>query len=397
LADARGEPGGLISREPKLQKDGQTPLSCCAKVKKVVLLSLVATSIRSAYPAKHVKSAALLSIGAARVLDEISKKSQNAVPDAVLNSTKCVVVIPTGTVNVSAGGVASCREAADNWSAPTFVKFQGHGIRAQRTALLIFVLSDGGVRALRSGELQIGGQKRAAAPLVSTTPVTTQVELTVELLTYEGVAGVLSSSEASGIIQRDADTSDAATNAVPRKTIEKYLSSVVSFFNTITPTGIVIHHTGVIPGEDTVPRSERDIDKYHQARGFEILCFGRIYHVAYHFLIMPNGSVKAGRPERCEGAHALGYNSYLGISVVGDFSSEDNPTGTKGPTSPSAKQIASLIQLSRRLKDRYRIPLQHVVRHSDISSTRCPGDRFPFRSVLDQLQWKPGGVKPKHR
>jgi lipid-binding SYLF domain-containing protein len=397
LADARGEPGGLISREPKLQKDGQTPLSCCAKVKKVVLLSLVATSIGRVYPAEHVKSAALLSIGAARVLDEISKKSQNAVPDAVLNSTKCVVVIPPGTVNVSAGGVASCREAADNWSAPTFVKFQGHGIRAQRTALLIFVLSDGGVQALRSGELQVGGQKRAAAPLVSTTPVTTQVELTAELLTYEGVAGVLSSSEASGVIRRDTDTSDAVTNAVPRKTIERYLSSVVSFFNTITPTGIVIHHTAVIPGEDTVPRSERDIVKYHQARGFETLCFGRLYHVAYHFLIMPNGSVKAGRPERCEGAHALGYNSYLGISVVGDFSSEDNPTGKKGPTRPSAKQIASLIQLCRRLKDRYHIPLQHIVRHSDISSTRCPGDRFPFRSVLDQLQWKPGGVRPKPR
>jgi N-acetylmuramoyl-L-alanine amidase len=153
----------------------------------------------------------------------------------------------------------------------------------------------------------------------------------------------------------------------------------------------------VIPGENTVPRSERDIDKYHQEHGFEILCFGRVYHVAYHYIIMPNGSVLAGRPERCEGAHALGYNSYLGISVVGDFSSEDNPAGKKGPTRPSAKQIASLIQLCRRLKDRYHIPLQHIVRHSDISSTRCPGDRFPFRSVLDQLQWKPGGVKPKRR
>jgi hypothetical protein len=253
------------------------------------------------------------------------------------------------------------------------------------------------VRALRSGELQIGGQKRADAPLVSTTPVTTQVELTAELFTYESAAGVLSSSEASGVIRRDADTSDAVHNAVPRKTIEKYLSSVVSFFNTITATGIVIHHTAVIPGENTVPRSERDIDKYHLARGLEILCFGRVYHVAYHYLIMPNGSVQAGRPERCEGAHAQGYNSYLGISVLGDFSSEDNPTGKKGPIRPSAKQIASLIQLCRRLKDRYHIPLQHIVRHSDISSTRCPGDRFPFRSVLDQLQWKPGGVKPKRR
>jgi N-acetylmuramoyl-L-alanine amidase len=334
------------------------------------------------------------------VLDEISKKSQNAVPDAVLNSTKCVVVIPSitgGTVNLSAGGVASCRETADSWSAPAFVKFNGRGIRARRTDLLVFVLSDTGVRALRSGELQIGGQKRAAAPLVSTTPVTTQVELTADLLTYEGAAGVLSSSEASGFIRHDADTSDAVHNAVPRETIEKYLSSVVSFFNTITVTGIVIHHTAVIPGENTVPRSERDIDKYHQARGFEILCFGRVYHVAYHYLIMPNGSVQAGRPERCEGAHAQGYNSYLGISVVGDFSSEDNPTGEKGPIRPSAKQIASLIQLCRRLKDRYHIPLQHIVRHSDISSTKCPGDRFPFRSVLDQLQWKPGGVKPKRR
>ena len=366
-----------------------------------MLLFLVVNSIGSAYAAKHGKPAALLSIsGTAHVLDEISKKSQNAVPDAVLNSTKCVVVIPsvTGeTVNVSAGGVASCREAPDSWSAPTFIKFKGRGIRAHRTALLVFILSDTGVRALRSGELQIGGQKRAAAPLVSTTPVTTQVELTAEFLTYEGAAGVLASSEASGVIRRDADTADAAHNEVPRKTIEKYLSSVVSFFNTITATGIVIHHTAVIPGENTVPRSERDIDKYHQARGFEILCFGRVYHVAYHYLIMPNGSVHAGRPERCEGAHAQGYNSYLGISVVGDFSSEDNPTGEKGPARPSAKQIASLIQLCRRLKDRYNIPLQHIVRHSDISSTRCPGDRFPFRSVLDQLQWKPGGVKPKRR
>src|ERR1700726_3174099 len=155
-----------------------------------------------AYPAKDVKSAALLRIGAAaRVLDEISKKSQNAVPDAVLNTTKCVVVIPSitgGTVNVSAAGVASCREATDNWSAPTFVKFKGRGIPAHRADLLVFVLSETGTMALRSGELQIGGQKQAAAPLVRTTPVTTQVELTAELLTYEGVAGVLSTREATG-------------------------------------------------------------------------------------------------------------------------------------------------------------------------------------------------------
>jgi len=208
---------------------------------------------------------------------------------------------------------------------------------------------------------------------------------------------VLSSSEAIGVIRGDADASDHPIhNTVPKKTTDKYLSSVVSFFNTITATGIVIHHTALIPGKNTMPLNKRDIEEYHRERGFEILCFGRVYHVAYHYLIMPNGKVKAGRPERCEGAHAAGYNSYLGISVVGDFSSEDNPTGEKGPTRPSAKQIASLIQLCRRLKDRYNIPLQHIVRHSDISRTKCPGDRFPYRSVLDQLVSRPGGVKPGH-
>jgi lipid-binding SYLF domain-containing protein len=372
------------------------PLLRCAK--KAAVLSLAACSIGSAYPAKRVTSAAVISIGSgARVLDEISKKSQNAVPDAVLNSTKCVVVIPSitgGTVNVSASGVASCRETADSWSPPALVNFNGRGIRGHRTDLLVFVLSDSGVRALRSGALKIGESKLAAAPLVSTTPITTQVELTAELLSYEGTAGVLSSSQASGVIHANADSSASIHNPVPRKTTEKYLSSVVSFFNTIIATGIVIHHTAVIPGENTVPRNGRDIDRYHRARGFKILCFGRVYHVAYHYLIMPNGGVKGGRPERCEGAHAKGYNSYLGISVVGDFSSEDNPTGEKGPIRPSAKQIASLIQLCRRLKDRYNIPLQHIVRHSDIASTKCPGDRFPFRSVLDQLQRRPPGVKP---
>jgi len=365
-------------------------------MKKIVFFSLVASSLGRVPPAKKAKPGPLLCIAwAARALDG---KFQNAIPDAVLNSTKCIVVIPSitgGTLNVSAGGVASCREAADSWSAPTFVKFNGRGVRGHRTDLLVFVLGDAGLRALRSGELQIGGQKRAAAPLVATTPITTQIELTAELLAYEGAEGVLSSSKASGVIRADVDTSDPIPNAVPRITTEKYLSAVVSFFNTITATGIVIHHTAVIPGENTPPRSERDIDKYHEARGFEILCFGRVYRVAYHYVIMPNGRVQAGRPERCEGAHAKGYNSYLGISVVGDFSSEDNPTGEKGPIRPTAKQIASLIQLCRRLKHRYNIPLQHIVRHSDISSTTCPGDRFPFRSVLDQLQRRPGGVKPR--
>jgi N-acetylmuramoyl-L-alanine amidase len=362
---------------------------------KVLLMSLVVIRIGNAAPAQRAKSAALSSLArAGRVLDEISPKSQNVVPNAVLNSTKCIVVIPSITRKapyVSAVGVATCRGATDGWSTPAFVTFNGHGVRTRSTALLVFILSEQGVRTLRSGELPIGGQKQAEAPLVKTSPITPQVELTTELFTYEGMAGVLSSSDAKGVIRNDEDTSDRNSNQVVRTNSDKYVASVVSFFNTITATGIVFHHTALIPGENTPPRSEGDVDKYHQERGFEILCFGRVYHVAYHYLIMPNGIVKSGRPERCQGAHAVGYNSYLGISLVGDFSSEDNPTGKKGPTRPNAAQITSLIRLCRRLKKRYNIPLQRFVRHSDISNTRCPGDRFPFKLIMERLQRGPGG------
>jgi N-acetylmuramoyl-L-alanine amidase len=371
------------------------PGGCGVLAANALLIFVVVIRVASAAPAKRTKSAALSSLaGAGRVLDEISQKSQNVVPNAVLNSTKCIVVIPSITrkaTSVRAFGVTTCRDPADGWSTPAFVTFNGRGVRTRSTALLVFILSDQGVRTLQSGELPIGGQEQAKAPLVKTSPIVPQVELNAPLFTYEGRAGVLSSSDADGVIRTNEDRSDRNSNQVLKTNSDKYVESVVSFFNTIIATGIVFHHTALIPGENTPPRSVGDVDKYHQERGFEILCFGRVYHVAYHYLIMPNGLVKSGRPERCQGAHAVGYNSYLGISLVGDFSSEDNPTGKKGPTSPSAAQIASLIRLCRRLKKHYNIPLQRFVRHSDISNTKCPGDRFPFKLILERLQRGPTG------
>jgi N-acetylmuramoyl-L-alanine amidase len=325
---------------------------------------------------------------AGRVLEQISAKSDNGIPDGVLNRTKCLVVIPSMKENISArgNGVSTCRGAAAEWSNPALVQFNGHGIRGRHADLLVFVLSENGTQALQAGELQIGRERRRPAPLIKTNPVPTEVELDAEMLTYQYSAGVLSSSEASGLIRVEGAASDPIPTKVRGPIRDHYRSSVISFFNTIIPTGVVLHHTALIPGEKKVPRKESDIDEYHQERGFEILCSGREYHVAYHYLIMPNGAVKVGRPERCEGAHAAGYNSYLGISVVGDFSSEDNPTGKKGPTIPNARQIASLIRLCRGLRSHYKIPLQHIVRHSDVANTQCPGDRFPFRVILDQLR-----------
>jgi N-acetylmuramoyl-L-alanine amidase len=348
-----------------------------------------ASSGQHGKPSRTSKTLPMSDLRAAgRVLEQISAKSDNGIPDGVLNRTKCLVVIPSMKENISAsgGGVSTCREAAAEWSNPALVQFNGHGIRGRRADLLVFVLSENGTQALRAGELQIGRERRRVAPLIKTSPVPTEAELNAEMLTYQYSSGVLSGSEVSGVIRVEGAASNPIPGRAPTALSGHYRSSVISFFNTIIATGIVLHHSALIPGEKKVPRKESDIDEYHQERGFEILCSGRVYHVAYHYLIMPNGAVKAGRPERCEGAHAAGYNSYLGISVVGDFSSEDNPTGKKGPTRPNARQIASLVRLCRGLRRRYKIPVQHIVRHSDVANTQCPGDRFPFRLILDQLR-----------
>ena len=321
-----------------------------------------------------------------RVLKAISARSDVGIPDVVLNQTKCLVVLPLlkgKPTRISGAGVSTCRETPSQWGAPSFVQFQGRGVRAQ-TGLIIFILSESGTRTLDSGELRIGSDARTRAPVVRRGSAIDQTELNAELLTYQSSAGGLSSSQASGTIQVDS-VSGPTSSGISAKIADSYRSSVLSFFNTIIPTGIVLHHTAVIPGQDTVPQKEKDIDEYHRERGFEILCSGRVYHVAYHYLVMSNGTVKAGRPERCEGAHATGYNSYLGISVVGDFSSEDNPSGDKGPIRPSARQMASLARLCRRLRRRYEISLRRIVRHSDVANTQCPGDRFPFGSLINSL------------
>jgi N-acetylmuramoyl-L-alanine amidase len=333
-------------------------------------------------------------------LERVSQGPET-VPDAVLNAARCLVTVPSfqsGAAPVTAAGVASCRDKSQSWSAPFSVTFEGRAGKGRGVDLLVFLLNDRAMRDLQSGGLQINSSTSSPAPLVSTTALPTQIDITRESITYEATKGVLSSSDVKGTITRAARLPIPAPNSPGTLgKNDKYEAARMSLFTRIVPNGIVIHHTAVIPGAGALPSNASDVDRYHESRGFEIVCEGRVYHVAYHFLVLPDGRVQAGRPERCEGAHARGYNSYLGISVVGDFSSQDNPQGNKGVPRPTDAQTNSLIRLCRELRTRYRIPLQHIVRHSDITSTQCPGDRFPFALLLSKLRDQVVAVQKSNR
>jgi len=322
---------------------------------------------------------------ASATLELVVEHSDDAIPDSVLNAAKCVITVPFSTHGKSGDlvAVASCRDGSD-WQT-SIVTFTGRLSEKQTSALIIVILSASAQAALSKAELDIRRANRKP-PLVSTKALVTASDLTSDYMVYNvQSSGEISPGDAEGKLQFPQGSKDSPALSKPSRPLKKYRKSLESFLNAIVPTGIVIHHTALI-SSDKLPNGEKEVDSYHQQRGFEIQCSGKTYHVAYHYLILPDGTVQRGRPERCEGAHARGYNSYLGISLIGDFSSRDNSDGANSEKRPTTQQMKSLVELCRRLRQKYNIPLQHIVRHSDIASTECPGDRFPFNEFLRSLQ-----------
>lgn len=161
---------------------------------------------------------------------------------------------------------------------------------------------------------------------------------------------------------------------------------VISYSNTITPDGIIIHHSAV-PFSITSPNDISIISNLHQKRGFSIFYWGRFYYIGYHYIILPNGTIVEARPMNVRGAHSTGRNSFIGICLIGDFSEKDNPHGEKGPQVPTNEQIKSLIFLTKKLKNQYQITMDNIVQHKSVESkTECPGDKFPMKEYLSAVE-----------
>jgi hypothetical protein len=293
---------------------------------------------------------------------------QSSVPDAVLNRTRCFLLIPAQERR----GLSICRGESDasKWTVPSIFSFEG---QVPTTTGMLFVLSDRVPRAFEGGTVDLSIYSAIAGKTTSEAPLLTDRELAFDIVSYSVDGRVAGAPLPTRRLTIGNSASIGTTE------VDQYQEWVQSYFNTITPTGIIIHHSAMLPGTKKVLTNVNDIDSYHAGRGFDTECFGQEYHVAYHFLIKRNGQIKAGRPERCQGAHARAYNSYIGISLLGDFSSKESSSG------PTPQQLKSLVELTKRLQHRYKIPVQRILRHSDVASTECPGDRFPFRAFLLSL------------
>jgi len=173
-------------------------------------------------------------------------------------------------------------------------------------------------------------------------------------------------------------------NAALRGDVDELLGAIGR--PTLRPEGIVIHHTATPDQLGGRPVTAAVIDRLHQARGFSTNFGGREYHIGYHYVILPDGSIESGRPERSLGAHTgdAGTNRrLLGIAVVGDFDPQSNPLAAQRRLEPTADQMRSLSLLVTRLSATYSLRADSIVTHQHLDcDTRCPGERLTAQLSL---------------
>jgi len=188
----------------------------------VVVGTLVLLAGSAVYSAASAREDAVKRLQAsAEVLQQIMDTPDKGIPEEVLNSAKCVVVVPhlmKGGFVVGAKhgrGVASCRSADKGWSAPAFVSVGGGSfgfqIGIEGVDLVMLVMNDQGLEHLLSSKFQVSGEGSAAAgPVGRHASAGTDWKMNTELLTYSRSKGAFAGATIEGaVIEKDDDATKA--------------------------------------------------------------------------------------------------------------------------------------------------------------------------------------------
>jgi SH3 domain-containing YSC84-like protein 1 len=176
-----------------------------------VLLALAGSNLTFA------ETAAERANSAATVLEEIMATPDKGIPVEILDSAKCVAVVPSllkGGFVVGAAhgrGLATCR-TADGWSAPAPFTITGGSlgfqIGGQAVDLVMMIMNDRGMQALLSSKFKIGVDASAAAgPVGRHVEGSTDWKLRAEVLTYSRARGLFAGVTLNGnAIRQDNDS-----------------------------------------------------------------------------------------------------------------------------------------------------------------------------------------------
>ncbi len=154
------------------------------------------------------------------VLRSIVQTPDKGIPEEVLSSAKCIVVIPhliKGGFVIGAEhgrGIASCR-TREGWSAPAFVSVGGGSwglqIGVEGVDLVMVVMNDHGLQHLLSSKFQLSGDASASAgPVGRHASAGTDWTLNTEILTYSRSRGAFAGVTLNGaVVEQDNDSTTA--------------------------------------------------------------------------------------------------------------------------------------------------------------------------------------------
>jgi len=168
---------------------------------------------------------------AAEVLDEIMSAPDSGVPAEIMESAKCVAVVPSMlkggfVVGGSYGkGIASCR-TEKGWSAPAFFRVVGGSfgfqIGGQAVDLVMLIMNERGMKNLLSSKFKLGADASVAAgPVGRLAEGSTDWKLRAQVLTYSRARGAFAGVTLNGaVIHQDRDDTYAFYGKViPYRTI----------------------------------------------------------------------------------------------------------------------------------------------------------------------------------
>lgn len=151
---------------------------------------------------------------AAQVFKEIMDTPDKGIPHGLLDSAKCVAIIP-GDVKFAfifggnyGRGVATCR-TANGWSAPMFVALDGGSVGYQiggsSTDIVMLFMNDHALQSLLGDKFKLGADASVAAgPVGRAAAADTDIKLRAEILTYSRSRGVFAGVSLDGaVVQAD--------------------------------------------------------------------------------------------------------------------------------------------------------------------------------------------------
>src|SRR6516164_4280055 len=151
---------------------------------------------------------------AATVLNEVMGTPDKGIPEEILESAKCVAVVPSmlkGGFVVGANygkGVATCRTRT-GWSAPAPFRIAGGSVGFQiggeAADVVMIVVNDKGMKELLSSKFKLGADASVAAgPVGRHAEGDTDWKMRAEVLTYSWARGVFAGLTVNGaVIEQD--------------------------------------------------------------------------------------------------------------------------------------------------------------------------------------------------